>query len=205
MGAHIAEKEMEEFLKLPDWKKMQLKKIATKYNNYPVMTKEQESLRIVKIFQITCHFGNMPLDTIENNPFLSVEGMWPKAYELFLTPRLLDEFDINFIINISYCLFCSFWKGYRKEFLKLSSIKNIKVLPISGHCLLAVAKYGMNRQSMVSPHSKCPAWAPTKFFSQLIIQHILTHLNKTSYTSIEFLKDKKLISFWEYFFTGPIK
>lgn len=200
----MTENDIEGFLKLPDWRKFELRK-GTKYTNYPLMTKDQEVSRTIKIFSIACHFGNTTYESLEENPFLSMEGMWPASYEWFITPKLLDIFDINYILKLSYCLYCRYWAGYRKEFLKNFAINKIRILPISGYCLKAITVHGRNRNSMVSPHSKCPKWEPATFYKQIILNHILTEIEKKGYTHQEFFKDKEEVDFWEYFFTSTSK
>jgi hypothetical protein len=200
----IVEKEIDGFLKLPDWKKLELRR-GTKYINFPLMTKEQETDRTLKIFSILCHFGDTTMDDLDANPFVTLDGAWPPAYDCFLTPRLLDVFDINFIIKLSHCLYCRYWDGYRREFIKIYRLRSIGVLPISGYCVRAVPAYGRTRESMISPHSKCSKWEPAEFYRQVIMQRILTEIEKTGYTHEEFLKDKKYVDFWNFFFSGTSK
>lgn len=201
---NIMEKEIEGFLKLPDWKKFELRR-GSKYINFPVMTKEQEVERTLKIFGILCHFGDTTMGDLDANPFISLNGMWPASYEWFLTPRLLDSFDVNFLINMSHCLYCKYWDGYRKEFIKIYKLSSIKVLPISGYCVQAIPTYGKTRRAMISPHSKCSKWEPANFYKQVIMQRILTEIEKSDYTHEEFLKDKEYVNFWEFFFSGTSK
>lgn len=195
------EKEIDGFLKLPDWQKCELRRGA-KYTNFPLMTKEQEVDRTLKIFSVICHFGDTTMDALDSNPFITLDGMWPAAYDLFLTPRLLDTFDINFILKLSHCLYCRYWDGYRKEFIKVYRVKDIKTLPISGYCVRAIPVHGRSRGSMISPHSKCSKWEPAMFYQQVIMQKILTESEKHGYTNEEFLKDKKFVDFWDFFFNG---
>jgi hypothetical protein len=200
----IMENEVEVFLKLPDWKKMELRRGA-KYTNFPLMTKDQEIDRTLKIFSVLCHFGNTTVNDIDNSPFMSLDGMWPKSYDWFLTPRLLDSFDINFILKLSYCLYCRFWEGHRKEFIKIYRLNAIKVLPISGYCVRAIPFYGRKRESMIAPNAKCAKWEPADFYKQVIMQRILTEIEKIGYSHEEFLKDKKHVDFWDFFFSGTSK
>lgn len=204
MMNNVMEDEVDGFLKLPDWRKLELRRGA-KYINYPLMTKEQETDRTLKIFSVLCHFSDTTLDNLESNPFVTLDGTWPASYDWFLTPRLLDTFDINFMIKLSHCLFCRYWDGYRKEFIKVYRMKSIKVMPMSGYCVRAIPVHGRSRASMVSPHSKCSKWEPTEFYKQVIMQRILTEIEKFGYTHEEFLKDKKCVDFWNFFFSGTSK
>jgi hypothetical protein len=200
----IMEKEIDSFLKLPDWRKIELRNGA-KYINFPLMTKEQELERTLKIFSILCHFGDTTIDALDKNPFVKMDNMWPVSYDWFLTPRLLDSFDINYMIKLSHCLYCRYWEGYRKEFIKIYRLNDIKIMPISGYCVRAVASYGRTRGSMVSPDAKCSKWEPADFYKQTIMQRILTESEKNGYTNEEFLKDKKTVNFWDFFFSGTSK
>lgn len=197
----IVEKEIEEFLKLPDWEKQKLRHGA-KYINFPLMTKEQEVDRTFKIFSILCHFGDTTIDALDANPFIMLDNMWPSSYEWFLTPRLLDSFDINYMLKLSHCLFCRYWEGHRKEFIKIYRLNALKVLPISGYCIKAIPTYGRSRGAMISPHSKCSKWEPAEFYKQVIMQKILTEIEKSDYTHDEFLKDRQTVNFWDFFFSG---
>jgi hypothetical protein len=200
----IQQKDIEDFLKLPDWKKQELR-VWGKYTNYPLMTKEQEENRTLRIFQVIMHFGDITMEDIEQSPFITFDNMWPHAFDLFLTPRLLDSFDMNIMLAFSYCLFCRYYEGYRKESLKLSSTASMKVMPISGYCIKAIPAYGRTRSSMINPHSKCIRWEPTEFFKQVLMHRILTEVEKTGYSQEEFLADRKKVNFWDFFFSSPSK
>jgi len=199
---NITEKEIEGFLKLPDWKKFELRR-GYKYNNFPLMTKEQEITRTLKIFQVMCHFGDTTLEAIENNQFATLDSLWPTVYNFYLTPRLLDIADMSAILSLSYCLYCKYWSGFRKEFIKCSSIANSPVIPISGYCVKAIANYGKTRNALISPNSKCIKWEPATFYQDLIIHRFFEQAEKNGYNVDEFLKDQKAVNFWEFFFSSP--
>jgi hypothetical protein len=197
-----SEKDIQDFLKLPDWRKQELRRWG-KFTNFPLMTKDQEEERTFRIFQVIMHFGDLTLEELEQNPFVNFTTMWPQIYDLFLTPRLLDFFDMGILLSLSHCLYCRYWEGYRKEFLKIGASSG--VLPISGFCVRAIPAYGRRREAMINPHSKCIKWEPAGFYKQVLMNRILTEVAKSGYSQEEFLEDRKRVNFWDFFFSGTSK
>lgn len=182
---------LDTFLRLPDWKKVELKIKDWKYRNYPLMTQEQENTRINKIFQIILLF-NKDLN-LQNQEQVNLRGYWPVFLESIITPRLLDLLPLELFINdFSNCVHCRSFIGFNKNHIKM---KQPKVIPLKGFCDNDM------KQKHINPRNSCNLWIPANLIMQIIHKRIEDFLiNCEEYSFEEYKEDLINICFWDYFF-----
>lgn len=192
--------DVKQFLDLPDWKKIELKMTQSKFNSYPIQTEQQELHRRIGIFSICAHFAmqdfNVFMNTISQT---TLDGLWPMAMELFITPRILDFISIDFFEKFGICYYCEDFQGYNKIDYRVR--KKAKVRSIYGKCKQA-SEITENRSLMrVLPEQRCVSWNPLRLIEQIIDQKIKNLLEQKSsmYYYDDYKKDIKTIDLWDYF------
>jgi len=182
---------LDDFLLLPDWKKVELKIKSRKYVNYPLMTQEQENTRINKILQIVLLF-NKDIN-LQDHEQVSLQGHWPIFLESIITPKLLDVLPLELFINsFGNCLHCRSFIGFNKNHIKT---KRPKIIPLKGFCDNDM------KQKYINPQNACNLWIPANFIMQIIHKRIGAFLsNCGEYSFEEYKEDLMNICFWDYFF-----
>lgn len=192
--------DINQFLELPDWKKIQLKMTQSKFNSYPIQTQEQEQERRLSILGICAHFAIQDFDTfILNISQSTLDGLWPRAMELFITPKLFDVVSINSLLDFGYCYCCEGFQGYNNTGYR--SIKNSKVTPLYGICRQARQEGLSKSLTRVNPNQRCISWNPLRMYEQIIDSRIKnTFAQKNiSYYYEDYKKDLNTIDLWDYF------
>ena len=106
---------VENFLKLPDWKKVELKKKKECFSSMPLMTEEEKERRTWVLFEIAAHFnkkdvqeiidsGQDPLDLI---PYFLKSLLFPKLLDMLYTGR-----HDNMIKELGICYTCTAYECY---------------------------------------------------------------------------------------------
>lgn len=193
-----------QFLELPDWKKMRLIDKKEQFRKFPIQTKEQESRRKIAILKICAHFTMQSFnDFIMNNDtsYFNLYALWPKAVDLFITPKLLDVVPINMFTYYGNCYCCENFNGCNKMCFGL--VQKSNVVPIYGICAELVMDRGLTPNFYrVTPDKVCTVWNPLPFYEQILDYNIkkLFAENKTNgYEYKDYKMDMKNISFWKYF------
>ena len=193
--------DIQKFLDLPDWQKVELKRTQRKFNSYPMQTQKQELDRRVSVLTLCAHFAMKDYDTfIDQISQKTLDGLWPSAMELFVTPKLFDVIPIDLLTNFSYCYCCTSFIGYNK--MHYRAVKYSKVTPLYGICKLAKDEPMIERSLIrVNPKQRCVAWNPLRMYEQITDFHIKQFLNhqKTPYSYIDYQRDLKTINIFDYF------
>ena len=193
--------DVQNFLELPDWKKIQFKMTQSKFNNYPIQTKQQEYERRDLILQICSYFAMQDFkEFIDNISQITFDGLWPMAMELFITPRLLDILPYQKLLKFSYCNCCANYQGYNKQKI-YSQLNKTKVHSIFGICTLAQNENYSKSLIRVSPYQRCVSWNPLRIYEQIIDFQIKSFLERKNniYTYKDYKKDLNTIDIWDYF------
>ena len=195
--------DVQEFLQLPDWRKIELKLTQSKFNSYPVQTFEQENDRRTAVLKICAYFAMVNFDefveTLHQNSF---DGIWPFAMELFVTPRLLDRYVTPYkeLLVFSRCYCCKHFKGYNNTYQPVLNKK--KIVPLYGVCLnTRIRKKYSKILSRVRPDQRCVSWNPIKIYQQAINARIKNLFMKkyTDYQYEDYLMDLRTIDIWDFF------
>ena len=194
--------DINQFLELPDWKKIELKMAQNKYIRYPVQTDEQELNRRISVLQICSHFAmqefNEFINTISQK---TLDGLWPIAMELFVTPKLLDDsvMDWHDLLEFSNCYCCEYFHGFNKVHIR--AIRRSKIIPLFGICGCADNSDLSKALTRVSPDQRCIAWNPKKMYEDTIDYRIKKRFAQTqsTYYYDDYQKDLKTIDIWTYF------
>jgi len=194
-------KSVQDFLILPDWIKVQLKRSEKVYSSYPFMTDEEEHRRKEKIYKIASHFSKIKFEELVDNPSYTLDDTWPYILEKFITPKFLDIVPISFWCRFGHCLFCAHWKGYKKTHFKLI-LKNKfkKIIPFSGICRV---QKGKDRRKLLITSSAncCNIWLPDRLYQQILMVDIEKLLLKDNfYNYDDYVYDLHNINIWDYFF-----
>ena len=110
-------KSVQDFLILPDWIKVQLKRSEKVYSSYPFMTDEEEHRRKEKIYKIASHFSKIKFEELVDNPSYTLDDTWPYILEKFITPKLLDIVPISFCADLGIVFFALTGKVIKKPIL----------------------------------------------------------------------------------------
>jgi hypothetical protein len=203
-----------EFINLPDWKKVHLKISYSKFANYRLMTDEQEQNRKQKIFAIAAHYGQLDIDELQQNPSLTLDNSWPKNIEKYITPKLLDLFNVDWFCKFGYCYMCDYFSGHNKahyKYLFAKKPKN-KITTFSGKCRHVYnrrnhkASWILNHHEFVDPKFCCHLWEPMELYFQIIqieISNRLYQLNANldfDYDVEDYAFDLHNVNIWNYFF-----
>lgn len=192
--------DIDQFLELPDWKKIQLKMTQSKFNSYPIQTQEQEHDRKLAILNICAHFAMQDFDTfIEKTSQATLDGLWPMAMELFITPQLLDIIPYQYLLEFGNCYCCANFQGYNK--INYRAVYNSNIIPLFGICKIAKDEGLSNTLTRVIPGQCCVAWNPLRMYEQIIDFRIRTLLKskKLKYDYSDYKKDLNTIDLWDYF------
>lgn len=192
--------DVNQFLELPDWKKMELKMTQSKFNSYPIQTDEQELKRRISVLQICSHFAMKEFEEFINMiSQKTLDGLWPIAMELFVTPRLLDNINFDDLLEFGNCYCCEYFQGYNK--IHLRAVKKSKVIPLLGICSRARSANLSKALMRVSPEQCCIAWNPKKMYEDTIDYRIKKRFAeiKSSYYYDDYQKDLKSIDIWDFF------
>jgi len=203
-------KDEKQFLDLPDWKKVHLKISYSKFVNYRMMTEDQEHLRKQKIFAIAAHYGKLNFEELQNNPNITLDNSWPKNIEKYITPKLLDLFDVAWFCKFGKCFCCNYFSGYTNLHYKLlnAKIPKSKIHVFSGKCRHILnrdqpkIKWMGNQPQFVDPNFCCHLWEPMGLYFQMIQIEISKKLDDPSlnYDIEEYAFDLHNVNIWNYFF-----
>lgn len=202
--------DIDTFLNLPDWRKVQLKIKYGKFNDYPIQTIEEENNRINGLIAMCAHFANKSFDDYiesKNGFNISAIRLWPLAMDLFITPKLFDVINVRKLCHFGYCICCQYFVGINK----LHRSKNVKrnVVSIYGDCALINKRKFRYRHiknnetfKRVKPYFRCIAWNPLEIYvslTDIYIKKVLTEENKNRYDYEDYKKDLNLINIKDYF------
>lgn len=182
---------IEQFLKLPDWEKVTLRS-DPKYRGFPLMTEQQRTTRNQVLLDI-CFYFSKGVMTEDSNPIL----YWPNELELYVTPRLLDFINFNFLSRFASCYYCEKFNGFHSQEFRMFK-NNARIIPISGKCY-----HRKKYPAIVSPNDICPAWSLKLFYSLTMYEQIKTKLKDTEYTWEDYQMDLDKINLWMYF-SNPV-
>jgi hypothetical protein len=194
------------FLELPDYQKVELKMRRSKFTTFPLMSKETFAERQNLIYCIAAHFGQMDVHDLMTDPNKTLDNAWPRFFESFLTPKLLDYLDLKFFTQFGKCYCCTRYIGFNKMHYKMLGQKGNKIVPISGRCKQRFDEEALYRNEkityeIVSPDYVCLMWHPQLLYFnsfQYLIESKLKSI--TEYPFDEYLLDLKHVDFWRYFF-----
>jgi hypothetical protein len=179
----------EDFYKLPDWKKIKLKRSKSKYRGYRIMTRDQENHRRDVILSICAHFGMVTVEELDEEVFAVMENYWPTKIEYFLTPKMLDYLNVDSICEFGYCSHCIHYTGYTNHKIRTN------VIPYTGVCT-------KDSKAITPYNSRCCNWELGTFHIQIMFVRIEKLLeNCNSYNMDEYTKDLENFNFWNYFFS----
>lgn len=193
--------DVKQFLELPDWKKVQLKLSNVKFNNYPIQTEEQELKRRISVLSLCSHFAMQDTFTFINSISQStLDGLWPSAMELFVTPKSLEYIPLNILFRFGYCYCCNNFQGYNRIHYD-RIIKNSNIYPMYGICALAKEDKLPSNLIRVSPQQRCVAWNPLRMYEQITDYQIKKWFQDQSkeYSYKDYKKDLETISLFDYF------
>jgi hypothetical protein len=192
--------DIDQFLDLPDWKKIQLKMTQSKFNSYPIQTRQQEDNRREAILAICAHFAMQGYDSFINMiSQRTLDGLWPTAMELFITPKLFDIISYINLLKFGHCYFCDHFQGHNKISYRSINKFNLKVTPLYGICLNAKNEGYSKALSRVIPNQRCVAWTPLAMYEQILDYHIKLILFNSHYRYSDYIKDLNTIDIWDYF------
>lgn len=162
--------DIDQFLGLPDWRKVELKCTNTKFNSYPIQTQEEENIRRVSILSICAHFAMQNYKYfIENISQATLDGLWPSAMELFVTPKFLNHLPFNILTKYGYCYCCESYQGYNKtSFRTMKTTKQKSIMPLYGICKQAQRNIKQKNLIRVTPFQRCVTWQPLRMYEQII-------------------------------------
>lgn len=197
-------KDIIQFLKLPDWKKISCKINYPKFNSYPIQTKEQEHKRSEMLYALCAHFAMMNYDEFINSLSSPIDDIWPRAMELFITPTLLDLVNLNTLIKYAYCPFCEYYAGLRIQPRIWDRMNRFKVIPVYGRCdIIENTNNNINLghiSSHVSIMQRCPGWNPIPMIESTIdlnIKKLFASENFPYYYS-DYKKDLEYLDLWDF-------
>lgn len=195
-------KSIQDFLILPDWRKVQLKMNEERYLTYPYMTNEEEQQRKYKIYVIASHFSKVAFDDLVENPAYTLDDTWPHILEKFITPKLLDIIPLKFWCQFGKCYFCAHWRGCKKTYFKLIFKKRSnKAFPFSNYCRIKKSKTDKRRNLIVKYDHCCNVWLPDQLYQQIYLINIEKFLmSNDSYNIGDYIYDLRKINMWDYFF-----
>lgn len=192
--------DINQFLGLPDWKKIQLKLTQSKFNAYPIQTEEQQINRHESILGICAHFAMQDYDLfIETISQATLDGLWPMAMELFVTPRLLDIMPYNELLEFGHCYCCEHFQGHNT--ITYRSLRYAPVIPLFGICKRAKSEGYSKSLTRVTPDQRCVSWNPLKFYEDVIDYRIKRRTSQTNanYVYDDYHKDLNTVDLWHYF------
>lgn len=190
-------------MKLPDWKKIELKMTQSKFNSYPIQTEEQEYNRRISILNICAYFAMTDFDSfVDSLSQNSLDGIWPLAMELFVTPRLLDNKIVPYkeLLTFGRCYCCENFGGHNDIYQP--KLRNKKLIPLYGICMNTKdSKRFSGILSRVRPQQRCISWNPLKIYEQVIDFRIKKLFEKkyTSYRYEDYMIDLRTIDIWDFF------
>jgi hypothetical protein len=192
--------DINQFLELPDWKKIELKMTQSKFNSYPIQTQEQEHDRRLSILSICAHFAMQDFDMFINSiSQRTLDGLWPTAMELFITPHLLDVMPYTNLLEFGNCYCCQNFQGYNR--ISYRSVKKSSVIPLFGICVKAKNEGYSRALARVNPNQRCISWNPIVMYEQIIdfrIKNIFKQ-KRADYSYLDYKKDLATINIWDYF------
>lgn len=190
-----------EYLELPDWKKVGLKIGRSDFSTYPLQTKEQRNNRKYQILRLCAYFQfiktNAFIRNHRNHNENTLDGVWNPTMEKWITPRSLDI--INFpqlISDYAICYACEHYGSYRNShyMLRTKMKKHRKIVPFNGVCTHEV-RYGF----IIDPEFRCENWSPFWFYQKIIDNRIKRILNKSEYSIKDYEKDLDCVDLFDYF------
>ena len=193
--------DINQFLKLSDWKKIEFKLTQSKFNSYPLQTPEQENDRKKAVLQICAWFAMQDFDkfmkTISYQQ--SLDGLWPNAMELFVTPKLLDIMPYYEFLEFGSCYCCEHYQGYNK--INYRSVKKSNIISLFGICKLIKNEEHSSVLNRVSPNQVCVSWNPLKMYEDIMDYRIReTCIQKNMLYSYEdYIQDINIVNLWDYF------
>jgi len=179
-----------DFIKLPDWKKVELKRKQKNTMTFPLMTEIQEENRKLKIFFISAVFAEKNMEDLILNEESPIR-YWPSFLHKVITPKLLDLPIDKIILDFGKCQSCDNFIGFNKG---NPLRKNKSVISIYGNCKIAENYY-------INLENSCESWNPNRFsigLLELKIKNLFP--NDIDYTYENYLLDLKSIHIWDYFF-----
>ena len=196
------EKSIQDFLILPDWKKVELKINDQKYFTYPFMTNEEEYRRKEKIYQITSHYSKISFEDLTEHPDYTLDDTWPSILERFMTPKLLDFAPLDFWCQFGYCYCCTHWRGLKKTHFKLiARNKSNGPFPFSGICAAQRSKKDKRKRLIAKYTDCCSTWLPNRLYQSIYTVSIEKGLkNNKLYNLKDYQRDLSTINIWDYFF-----
>ena len=196
-----------QFLTLPDWKKIQLWTKEKAFKKYPFQTKEQEFNRKIIILKI-CSFFLMEEEFSDYVDLIDYDSIdikriqnfhWPSLIEHYLTPKFLDILPEYFYYFFEHamCYCCDHFIGYNKR--TILSVEKTPIIPLYGIC--EQMRNSNFENFRVFPTTRCSLWSPKQFYECLlrIKAKKIIEKNNGSYQYSEYEKDLKFIHFWTYF------
>jgi hypothetical protein len=195
-------KSIQDFLILPDWKKVQLKINEKRYLTYPYMTNEEEQRRKEKIYMIASHFSKVDFNDLIENPIYTLDDTWPLLLEKFITPKLLDLVPIEFWCQFGQCYFCAHRRGDKKTHFKLIlKKKSLKAFPLSNYCRIKKSRSDKRRNLIVRYNHCCSVWLPDRLYQGIYSINIENFLKFNNFYSLkDYISDLRNINIWDYFF-----
>lgn len=200
------------FIKLPDWKKFELKNKDRKFfKKYPVMTKEQEYKRWSILVNLCTYFSQINLD--EQTVSFDLEEIWPEALSLFITPKLLEIFPMDLILEFGKCYFCKHYKGHNK--IPYKELEKINVTFLYGICNIDnydpsdpygiynddSSYFAFSYEDRVIPLMNCCQFWTPNLFNETIIEHRIKKFleENKNYDYDDYKLDLRRIKLWDFF------
>jgi hypothetical protein len=131
----------------------------------------------------------------------TLDGLWPSAMELFVTPKFLSYVPVRLLTNYGYCYCCENYQGYNKtSFRTMNSNKRKVIQPLYGICKLAKRQISQSNLIRVTPYQRCVAWQPLRMYEQIIDYHIELWFDKNyrKYHIEDYMIDLRTIYLFDY-------
>lgn len=198
--------DVDNFLNLPDWQKIELKRTTYGLNRFPLQTLEQELNRRVVMLEICALFNNRPYyEFVSGINQSTLDGLWPTGMELFITPRLLDVMPVFVMTEYAMCYCCKHYCGYSGShyLLRREFAGKRKVISLFGSCQLAKEVINPINQDLirVQPEHRCIGWFPTIFYSHATEMKIKRWLKnpEIDYAYEDYMRDLGLVNIFDFF------